>query len=538
MVDLVGDVIHNTGSPAKLGIDVHSLLTATAASPRRCVISGYYGPGEAILLIPTARGNRLLHLNMPNALPVAVLCAFAFCGCVRFGFDLREVNGEGPAGDSASVDLGVDLATDHDQTAETAIDLGERDAACDCSIQGACIADGIVHPTNPCLVCDPARSSVDWSVAPSCASAELDRISGSLASSADSFGASVRIQGDRAVVGATSDLACGPDTGIGAVYVFEKAVGGPWGEAAIVRASDEGPDQEFGRSVAIDGDRLLVGARGDTCLRNFAGKAYVFERQTDGRWLEVAQLQPTDSAQGDLFGDTLTLVGDTAVVTAFGANASYVFDRQSDGSWTQGDRLAPVAASPRSVALSPSGQRLVIGITAAGVGGTAYVYDRQPDNSWSQADALSGSDTATDDRFGISVALLEDRLIAGAFFHDPAGLTRAGAAYVFSFDGNVWLEEAKLVADDAASGAWFGVNVAIDGDRALVGAHRTDSDQGAAYVFERDGTTWNQLTRLVPAAREANSFFGFTGHLWQDRVILSGGPLSNGQGSVYLMQLR
>jgi hypothetical protein len=98
---------------------------------------------------------------------------------------------------------------------------------------------------------------------------------------------------------------------------------------------------------------------------------------------------------------------------------------------------------------------------------------------------LTASDAAAGDLFGHAISINGDRVVVGAFGDDDAG-SASGSAYVFRYDGGVWVEEAKLTASDAAAYDWFGYAVSISGDRVVVGAYRDDEagvHSGSAYVF-------------------------------------------------------
>ncbi|HLI28456.1 MAG TPA: FG-GAP-like repeat-containing protein [Chloroflexota bacterium] len=164
----------------------------------------------------------------------------------------------------------------------------------------------------------------------------------------------------------------------------------------------------------------------------------------------------------------------------------------------------------QSVALSADGSTALVGAYLADLpgkpnAGAAYVFGRRG-TLWSVA-ALTASDAAASDNFGISVALSADgsTALVGAYGADLPGKPNAGAAYVFVRSGSSWSQQAKLTAGDAAAGDYFGGSVALsaDGSTALVGAYHADlpgqADAGAAYVFGRSGTTWSQQAKLVAA---------------------------------------
>ena len=150
-------------------------------------------------------------------------------------------------------------------------------------------------------------------------------------------------------------------------------------------------------------------------------------------------------------------------------------------------------------------------------------------------------DSAFFQQFGSAVAIDGDTAVVGAPMDDEAAAS-AGAAYVFVHDGSNWVEQAKLVANDAAGSAQFGNAVAISGDTLVVGAHfngANGSSSGAAYVFVRSGTTWSQQTRLDPSDPGSNEQFGSAVAIDGDTVAvgaLGDGTVFAGTGAVYVFE--
>ncbi len=147
----------------------------------------------------------------------------------------------------------------------------------------------------------------------------------------DSFGWSVSVSGDTAVVGARLDDDRGD--GSGSAYVFEK-VDNVWTQRAKLLASDGAVDDRFGRSVSVSGDTAVVGVYRDDDNGDASGSAYVFEK-VDNVWTQMAKLLASDGAAGDSFGISVSVTGDTALVGAPGDNdlggdsgSAYVFDLQ------------------------------------------------------------------------------------------------------------------------------------------------------------------------------------------------------------------
>jgi len=144
-----------------------------------------------------------------------------------------------------------------------------------------------------------------------------------------------------------------------------------------------------------------------------------------------------------------------------------------------------------------------------------------------QSAKLIGSDSAAIDYFGFDIAVSGDTAIVGAPYHS-AGLTDRGAAYIFVRTGTTWTQQAKLTAGDAAAGDLFGYSVAISGDTVVVGAYLDNvgfTDQGSAYVFTRSGTVWSQQQQLTAADGAAEDYFGFSVALSGDTIVV--GALEN-----------
>ena len=178
--------------------------------------------------------------------------------------------------------------------------------------------------------------------------------------------------------------------------------------------------------------------------------------------------------------------------------------------------------------------------------GAAYVFVRNG-TTWTEEAKLTSGDGAGGDLFGHAAALSGDGLYAvvGAYSDDDDG-AESGSVYVFARSGTTWTEQAKLTASDAVAGDQFGYGVAInDGGTVLIGGANAEdeggSDAGAAYVFVRDGTTWNEAEKLTATDAAADDFFGRTAALSADgQMVLVGadGDDDNGSdsGSAYIFE--
>lgn len=310
----------------------------------------------------------------------------------------------------------------------------------------------------------------------------------------DNFGFSVALDGDTAVIGAY-----GADFSIGSAYVFVRS-GGEWTQEAKLTPSNGGEDDCFGASVAVAGDTVVVGAYQHNELGNNSGSAYVFVR-SDGEWRQEQELFPADGEEGDIFGYSVAVDGDTIVIGAMYnspsdlryAGSVYIFTR-TDSEWNQeGKLLEPAGSSYNNFGASVSldGDTALIG-TSHNIFtsmGAAYIFTRSG-MDWDQGRKLTPTDGVIGDSFGISVSLDADTAVIGAWYADneALGTIDSGAAYIFTRDTNTgdWLEKAKLVAPDGSDNQNFGHRVAVSGNTALVGASQ-DSElgtkAGAAYLF-------------------------------------------------------
>jgi hypothetical protein len=299
------------------------------------------------------------------------------------------------------------------------------------------------------------------------------------------FGASVSVSGDTAVVGAHLDVNAG--TPSGSAYVFVRS-GAVWTEQAKLTASETATHDLFGWSVSVSGDTAVVGARADDHEGLDSGSAYVFVR-SGTVWTEQAKLTASDSANGDAFGYSVSVSGDTAVVGAsqdddagFNTGSAYVFAR-SGVVWTEQAKLTvsdPTVNALFGQSVSVSGDTAVVGAwgedDAGSDSGSAYVFVRSG-AVWSEQAKLTASDPAAHNRFGYTTSVNGDTALVGAFQNSAAG-TASGSAYVFVRSGAAWTEQAKLMASDATAFDSFGFSVSVGGDTAVVGAWG-DDDAGS-----------------------------------------------------------
>jgi len=340
----------------------------------------------------------------------------------------------------------------------------------------------------------------------------------------DQFGYSVAAGGDTVVVGAPFDTVDGTfSQGSASVFVRN---GGVWTEQQRLTASDGAAVDWFGFSVAISGDTIVVGAMLDTVGANtFQGSASVFVR-SGGVWTEQQKLTASDGAADDQFGVSVAISGDTIVAGALyddiGANldqgSASVFVR-SGGIWTEQQKLTASDGAfndqiGSSVAVG--GDTIVAGAPFDDVGsnadqGSAHVFVRSG-GVWTEQQKLTASDGSSGDKFGGSVAVTLDTIVAGAPYDIVGSNARQGSASVFVRSGGVWTEQQRLTASDGASNDQFGSSVAVSGDTIVAGAPFDDvgsnADQGSAHVFVRSGGVWTEQQKLTASDGASADYFG------------------------------
>lgn len=324
------------------------------------------------------------------------------------------------------------------------------------------------------------------------------------------FGQSVAIAADGMTLAIGSEFE--DDVAVsnrGAVWIFVNTAG-TWTLQAKLLASDKTAGDHFGRSVSLsaDGNTLVVGAPDqDEVGTTNNGAAYVFHRAAGGTtWTETQKLLASDIASAEAFGHAVAISADGATALV-GANAeddggltdngaAYVFTL-AGGMWTQQAKLlaSNKAASNNfgtSVALASSGNLALIGAEGQSEGaltknGAGYVFTRSG-TAWTELTILRASDAASNDLLGASVALSGDGELALLGARTKAPSSR-GAGYVFVRAGNVYAQQAKLIASDAANNDNLGkaVSLSADGTRALVASPdvnvSTVLNAGAGYVF-------------------------------------------------------
>ncbi|WP_244247563.1 FG-GAP repeat protein [Leptospira yasudae] len=362
------------------------------------------------------------------------------------------------------------------------------------------------------------------------------------ANSNDRFGISVSISGNTIVVGASLD------GGSGSAYVFQRT-GTTWVQEAILKASNFDSGDLFGSDVAINQDVIVVGAQSEDSNQNTitngttastnnsksdSGAAYVFRRAA-GVWTQEAYLKAPNSDNGDFFGSSVSIAGNTIAIGAYQESSQ--------------------SASINGTTASADNSKFAAG--------AVYVYQRSA-GIWVQEAFLKASNLDSSDRFGSSVAIVGNTLTVGAPLEDSNmgavinGTTAssdnsngsAGAAYVFERVGSVWSQSAYLKAPNVQGGDQFGTSVAIDGETIVVGAINEGSNQttvtngilnnwndkapqsGAAYLFQRSSGAWGMNAYLKAPNPDVADLFGISVAISGNRIVVGASQECGNQATV------
>jgi len=337
----------------------------------------------------------------------------------------------------------------------------------------------------------------------------------------DVFGIATGVSGDTAIVSARGDEKA---------FIWQRGLDGSWAQLGGALASDvpTGGDQ-FGFDVRISGDLAIVGSRFDDDRAENAGAAFIFRRNGTDTWVREAKLYASDASAWGIFGQSVDISGDYAIVGTASAKA-YIFHRGQNGTWSQehlisdcgyavgihgttavvtkyndsarvysrdagtgtwmqegGNLTSGVSGDEFGVQARIDGDFLVVGAPGDGSNaeGAAYIYERVVDGdtvSWANQTRLTSAVRINDAHFGRYVDIAAESVVLGTW----SGGTGDEGAYVFDYEGSTWSQTARLESDDPLAGENFGVGVSIEAGIVIVGEQSGDgavADSGAAYVF-------------------------------------------------------
>jgi photosystem II stability/assembly factor-like uncharacterized protein len=388
----------------------------------------------------------------------------------------------------------------------------------------------------------------------------------------DLYGTSVAISGDIMVVGAPGDD--GPSNTVlncGAAYVY-KLFGSNWQLKQIIRASNLGADDNFGSSVSIDGNRIIIGSpneQGPTDSLTSSGAAYVFITTDGGNtWTQEAILRASDLSNSSIFGTSVSISNVTVAIgapgesaIASGSGAAYVFIHNGV-SWVQQQKLKASNAGANDFfgkSVSISGDLLVSGapsedgsLDTLPSSGASYAFKRSA-GVWAEKQILRASNADPLDSFGERVVINNSTIAVGAIGEDgPTNTTnQSGAVYIYvtTDGGNTWSQQQLIRASNTEAGDLFGSDVALYNDYLVVGAPGEDgianaiSNAGAMYFYSRSGLVWTEQEIKRPSGLEANDVLGYSVAIYGTSAIAGAigddgaSNLTSASGAIYALYI-
>jgi choice-of-anchor B domain-containing protein len=336
---------------------------------------------------------------------------------------------------------------------------------------------------------------------------------------AQSFGSSVAASPREILIGEPISQYA---PGVVNIYRLEN---GAWRRTGGLTAPTGHKLDRFGRSLSLDGNRLLVGST--TIDDSSHGAAFIYEKDRAGTWQMITRLDPQGASNGDAYGRLVQLKGDEAYVVSWGAHEGRgvisLWRRGANGQWTESTAISASDGVPNSFfggSISIDGDRLVVGAAQRDTSrGQVYVFGREtPTGNWVEQAHFRPADVAVGTSFGSGVLIRGDELMAGA----PGADSGRGAIFVYARDGaGQWTMREKVVPQDLGNGSQFGAPLQLVGTELWVGAQGAKGNRGAVYRLTR-GTNgrWAVAGMIEGQSGEQGDFFGGTFSVAGDHGVI------------------
>ena len=364
----------------------------------------------------------------------------------------------------------------------------------------------------------------------------------------DNYGISVSISGNTALVGSKNDDDNGSNSGSAYFYSYN---GSTWAFQQKVTASDGAALDLFGENVAVSGNYAVIGAQGDDDNGSNSGSAYVFY-YNGANWIEFQKITSSDGVADDHFGFSVAISGNNLIVgvdadddNGTGSGSAYIFS-YNGASWIEQQKILAsdgAASDIFGTSVDIHGDLAIVGASGNddlfSNSGSAYVFEYDG-SSWSEQQKIVPADVNTSSSVGVSASIGEDLLMIGARGDNDNGAA-SGAAYIYEFNGASWVLQQKLTASDGASGDFLGRSVAISGNVAVSGANGNDdigSSSGSVYFYYYNGSSWVEQ-KVLSSDIAATDFFGARVAISGDNILVSSyldDDNGSASGSVYFFE--
>ncbi len=339
----------------------------------------------------------------------------------------------------------------------------------------------------------------------------------------DVFGESVSIDGDIAAVGS-------PGNGeFGAVYIYELSEGN-WIQSQKLTVNNEVELDGFGTTLAMSSGRLIVGAHKSDAQKGFV---FVFEQSDEG-WLQTAKLTADDAQALDQFGRSIALSGDRIIVgapwtddLASRSGSVYVFDLVN-GEWSQTIKVQASDGSEDDffgIDVSIDNDRFVVGAAESDDRtGSAYVFELDQ-GAWIEQQKLTLNNGENFDAFGLSVSISGDKILVGVPGRDLE-FNNAGAAYIYTLNDSTWVQGQEFFDVNGQVGEAFGADVSVNADRLLIGSRGSevlDVSNQLSWVYELKSDLWVKIAGFTVDDDDngiEDKFYGTQIDMSADRIIV------------------
>ncbi len=306
-----------------------------------------------------------------------------------------------------------------------------------------------------------------------------------------------------------------------------------------IAPADLDADDQFGQRIAIDKSNqdILITSHQDDDGGADCGAIYVFE--TTPIITQKQKIVPSDCSLTTILGrQNLKISGDFLFAPAVDYNSSegavYIFKKDPAGVWNQHQILqhANVVAGNLfgQIGLDVLGSTLVVGETANDASdanaGAAFVFiHNQQTDMWEETQTITGSDIATEDRFGHAISINDNYVFVSASPSGPSDPVRTGAVYVFQKQGNEYVEVQKLVGSDSLAGDSFGQGrlFGATNNTVIIGARYHDgyaNSAGAIYIYTLQNGVWVQDQKHISAGLNASDQYGYTIFLDNEKAFV------------------
>ncbi len=365
----------------------------------------------------------------------------------------------------------------------------------------------------------------------------------------DRFGERVAIHGNWAAISAFRDDENGANSG--SVYIYRRN-GYNWDFFQHILPSEIETDDQFGKRVSIYDDKMLIGAWADDDMGSNSGAVYAF--QFNGAiWDYQQKIFASDASGGDNFGDDVAIYENRAIVGASrdntnapNAGAAYLFEL-TNGNWVEQQKIITDDGQDSDrfgFAVDIWDKTVIVGAYFDDDGGidsgSAYIFRLNLAlNQWEQQQKFVPANLASDDRFGISVAIANGQAIVGAPRSDVQG-ANSGNAYIFSYNSGTdsWTQNQEI--NPLGEGAEVGNIVDISLNRVLISADGYGNNTGLAYIYDYDGTTWSISEGLIVDDIDTNDNFSLGSALDGNNVLLGArnkDDFGNNSGAAYFFTI-